>query len=146
MQWVDNLEWNWNRYVNVNHFIKMYNVFHISVLMKFVWNGHVHYRYGQRFFNWVGHKTMCMHTAVMSIFSINYVTVRPTKIMNWAHFKKIKYFKDWNFQKHFDQFSTLKNDFETEFEVFQEVVHIFGKSDSVLSFKKLLISTKAKLL
>ena len=33
----------------------------------------------------------------------------------------------------FDQFSTLKNDFENQnFEMFEEVVHNFGKSDSDL--------------
>ena len=56
----------------------------------------------------------------------------------------IKYFKTKTFQKHFlppkysskkererfDQFSTLKNDFENQnFQMFEEVVHNFGKSD-----------------
>ena len=34
------------------------------------------------------------------------------------------------FLERFDQFSTLKNDFENQnFEMFEEVVHNFGKSD-----------------
>ena len=96
-----------------------------------------------------------MHLVEIGIFSLNNVTVRPTKIMNradknWAHFQKIKYFENQNFQKHFflkvgllvqysskiffweklEQFSTLKNDFENQnFEMFEEVVHYFGKSD-----------------
>jgi hypothetical protein len=33
----------------------------------------------------------------------------------------------------FDQFSTLKNDFENQnFEMFEEVVHNFGKSDGAI--------------
>ena len=90
-----------------------------------------------------------------SYFSLNNVTVRPIKIMNradknWAHFQKVKYFKNPNFQKHslikvgllvqyfskkfsferFDQFATLKTDFENQnFEMHEEVVHNFGKSD-----------------
>ena len=45
-----------------------------------------------------------MHLVEISIFSLNNVTIRPTKIMNradknWAHLKKIKYFKNQNFQK-----------------------------------------------
>ena len=69
---------------------------------------------------------------------------------NWAHFKKIKYLKNQKFKKiflikvcllvqysskkfflaRFNQFSTLKNDFENQnFEMFKEVVHNFGKSD-----------------
>ena len=44
-----------------------------------------------------------MHLVEMNI-SLDNVTVRPTKIMNradknWAHFEKIKYFKNQNFQK-----------------------------------------------
>ena len=96
-----------------------------------------------------------MHLMEISICSLNNVTVRPTKIVNraeknWAHFQKIKYFKNQNFQKkfllkvgllvqyssknfffeRFDQFSTQKNDFENQnFEMFVEVVHNFGKSD-----------------
>ena len=39
------------------------------------------------------------------------------------------FFKDF-FWERFDQFSTLKNDFENQnFEMFEEVVHNFGKSD-----------------
>ena len=46
----------------------------------------------------------CMHLVEISIFSLNNVTVRPTKIMNsadknWAHFKKISYFKKEKFKK-----------------------------------------------
>ena len=45
-----------------------------------------------------------MHLLEISIFSLNYTIVRPTKIMNradknWAHFQKIKYFKNQSFQK-----------------------------------------------
>ena len=60
---------------------------------------------------------------------------------NWAPFQKIKYFKNQTFQEHylskdgllvqrnffferFDQFSALN------FEMFEEVVHNFGKSDA----------------
>ena len=51
----------------------------------------------------------CMHLVEISIFSLNLVIVRLTKIMN--------------------QFLTQKNDFEsTNFEMFEEVVHNFGKS------------------
>ena len=47
-----------------------------------------------------------MHLVELSIFSLNNVTLIPTKIMdradkNWAHFLKIKYLKNQNFQKHF---------------------------------------------
>ena len=43
-----------------------------------------------------------MHLVEISIFSLNNVTVRPTKIMNrldnnWAGFKKLKYFyQSWS--------------------------------------------------
>ena len=100
-----------------------------------------------------------MHLVENSIFSLNNVIVRPTKIMNrvdknWAHFQKLQYIKNQNFQKtfsikvgllvqyfsknfsleRFDQFSTLKNDFKKpqNFEMFQEVVHNFGKSDGYI--------------
>ena len=48
----------------------------------------------------------CMHLAEITNFSLNNVTVRPTKVMNrayknWAHFQELKYFKDLNFQKYF---------------------------------------------
>ena len=69
---------------------------------------------------------------------------------NWAQFQEIKCLKNQNFQKtfllkvgllvkypsekffleRFDQFLTKKNDFEsTNFEMFEEDVHNFGKSD-----------------
>ena len=69
---------------------------------------------------------------------------------NWSQFPEIKDLKNQNFQKHFfnkswspspiffiefflerfNQFVILKNDFEsTNFEMFEEVVHNFGKSD-----------------
>ena len=46
----------------------------------------------------------CKHLVEISIFSINNVTVRPTKIINgvnknWAYLQKKKYFKNQNFQK-----------------------------------------------
>ena len=91
----------------------------------------------------------CMYLVDISIFSLNNATVRPTKIMNradknWAHFEY--YLKNQNFQntfltkvgllvkekkmERFDQFSTLKNDFENQnFEMLEEVIHNFGKSD-----------------
>ena len=54
-----------------------------------------------------------MHLVEISIFSLNLVIVRLTKIMNRAD-------KNW----------AQKNDFEnTNFEMFEEVVHNFGKSD-----------------
>ena len=48
----------------------------------------------------------CMHLVEISIFSLNLVIVRLTKIMNradknWAQFYKIKYLKNQKFQKHF---------------------------------------------
>ena len=48
----------------------------------------------------------CMHIVEISIFSVNLVFVRLTKIMNradknWAQFYKIKYLKFQKFQKHF---------------------------------------------
>ena len=60
--------------------------------------------YSPRFFDQVGHETM--HLVEISIFSLNLVIVRLTKIMNradknWAQFKKIKYLKNQNFQKDF---------------------------------------------
>ena len=47
-----------------------------------------------------------MHLVEISIFSLNNVTVRPTKIMNRdnknrTHFYKIKYLKNQSLQKHF---------------------------------------------
>ena len=70
---------------------------------------------------------------------------------NWAHFQKIRYFKNQNFTKRFlskvgllaqysskklerfDQLSTLKNDFEYHnFKMFEENVHNFGKSDGYI--------------
>ena len=54
-----------------------------------------------------------------SYFSLYHVIVRPNKIMNRAN-------KNWA------QFLTQKNDFEsTNFEMFEEVVHNFGKSDII---------------
>ena len=42
----------------------------------------------------------------------------------------IKYSSQNFFFKRFDQFSTLKNDFESHnFEIFDKVVHNFGKCD-----------------
>ena len=69
---------------------------------------------------------------------------------NWAHFQKIKSFKNQSFQKtafkswsldqiffkeffleRFNQFLTQKNDFEsTNFDMFEKVVHNFGQSDN----------------
>ena len=54
---------------------------------------------------------------------------------NWAHFLLkvgllVQYSSKNFFLARFNQFSTLKNDFENQnFEMFEEVVHNFGKSD-----------------
>ena len=58
-----------------------------------------------RFFNQVGHETMCASTGNKH-FSLNLAIVRLTKIMNradknWAQFWEIKYLKNQNFQEHF---------------------------------------------
>ena len=43
----------------------------------------------------------------------------------------VQYSSQKLFLERFDQFSSLKNDFENQnFEMFEEVVHNFGKSDS----------------
>ena len=76
----------------------------------------------------------CMHLAEISIFSLNLVIVRLTKIMNrayknWAQFQEIKDLKNQNFPKtyfnkslspsqiffseRFNQFLTQKNYFES---------------------------------
>ena len=81
---------------------------------------------------------------------------------NWSHLKKIKYLRNKKFQntflikvgvpvqyfsknfflERFDQFSTLKYDFETQnFEMFEEVVHKFCKSDTDIILLKMLISS-----
>ena len=66
-------------------------------------------------------------------FYEEYLTRRPTFIKKcfWK-FWFLKYFKTKKFiLERFVQFSTLKNDFENQnFEMFEEVVHNFGKSDS----------------
>ena len=106
-----------------------------------------------RFFDQVGHETM--HLVEISIFSLNIVIVRPTKIMNRA--KKFRHnFRKWSILKNkifkiflikvgllaqcssyiffleiFYQYFSQKNDFEsTNFEMFEEDVHNFGKSDN----------------
>ena len=102
----------------------------------------------------------------ISILSINDVTVRAAKTMNradknWAYFYKIKYvkhqyfqiIKNWSpspnffwknfFLKGFDQFSTMKNNFENQnFDMFEEVAHNFGKPDSDISYEKMLSFTR----
>ena len=100
-----------------------------------------------------------MRLVEMSILSPNFVIFGLIKIMNykhWVQFQKIKYSKNQNFQKkvlinigllhknliseRFNQFLTHKNDFEnTNFEMFQDVVHNFGKFDLV---KKCFFSTR----
>ena len=41
--------------------------------------------------------------------------------------------------KGFDQFSTMKNNFENQnFDMFEEVAHNFGKPDSDISYEKCL--------
>ena len=43
----------------------------------------------------------------------------------------------------FNQFSTLKNDFENQnFEMFEEFVHSFGKSDGDIIREKMFIFTR----
>ena len=76
-----------------------------------------------------------MHLVKITIFSLNNITVRPTKIMNRAdkneaHFQKIKYFKNQNFQKYFllklsllDRYSSLKKKISMK---------NFGQGDQVL--------------
>ena len=81
---------------------------------------------------------------------MNHAIVRPTKIMNkadknWAHFLKNIIFKNifnksWSprpiffkdiFLESFQQILTLKNDLENQnFEMFEEIVHNFDKSDN----------------
>ena len=58
---------------------------------------------------------------------------------------KVGFLRQYSIQKknweRFDQFQTLKNDFETQnFEVFDKVVHNFGKYLSLFS-EKMLISS-----
>ena len=59
-----------------------------------------------RFFDQVRHEKPCMHLVEISIFSLNLVIIRLTKIMNradknWAQFQEIKFLKNQNFQKYF---------------------------------------------
>ena len=84
----------------------------------------------------------CMHLAEITNFSLNNVTVRPTKVMNrayknWAHFQESKYFKDLNFQKYFLLKIGLLVQYSS-FEIFSPLkmcpifvgsVHNFDKSD-----------------
>ena len=95
-----------------------------------------------------------VHLVGISIFSLNHVTVRPTKIVNrvdknWEHFLKIKYLKNQNLQTYFlfqvgllVQYSSKNffgkiqpifntgKDFENQnFEIFEEVVHNFSECD-----------------
>ena len=70
---------------------------------------------------------------------------------NWAHFEKTKVLKKSKFSKRFINVSwspnqifftnfffwkvSMKNDFETQnFEIFDEVVHNFGKPDKVIMY------------
>jgi hypothetical protein len=86
----------------------------------------------------------------MSSSDLPKLWTEPTKIgyiVNRVHYKSqsfqkiplikvgllIKYFSKKNFLERFDQFKTLKNDFETQnFEIFDKVIHSFGKSDDVI--------------
>ena len=54
---------------------------------------------------------------------------RVAGFLKWTDFSPI--FFQWKFVlERFDQFLTLKNDFENlNFEMFEEIVHNFGKSD-----------------
>ena len=66
------------------------------------------------FFDQVGHETMHASSGNKH-FRLNNVTVRPI------------------FLERFNQFLTLKNDFEsTNFAIFDKVVHNFGKSEDVI--------------
>ena len=75
-----------------------------------------------------------MHLVEISIFSLNNVTLRPTKIMkradeNWAHFYKIKYFKNIKLQKKvFNKSWSPSPIFFTEF--------FFGKIQPILDTEK----------
>ncbi len=56
-----------------------------------------------------------------------------TKILSIKVGLLIKYSSQKKSLERFDQFSTLKNDFEcTNFAIFDKVVHNFGKSDDAL--------------
>ena len=45
--------------------------------------------------------------------------------------------------KGFDQFSTMKNNFENQnFDMFEEVAHNFGKPDRDISYEKMLSFTR----
>ena len=96
-----------------------------------------------------------IHPVEISIFPLNIVTVTSTKIMNragknWAFienkvllkskFQKksikvgllVQHSSNKLFLKRFKQCSTLKNDIENPtFQIFQEVVHNFGRSDII---------------
>ena len=104
-----------------------------------------------RFFDQVGHETMYASSGNKHFFAKSC----QTKIMSraykkWAQFLKIQYLKNQNYQKvffnkvrslskiffidffskRFYQFLTQTNDFESkDFEILEEVVHNFGKSD-----------------
>ena len=107
-----------------------------------------------RFFDQVGHETMDAYSGNKHFFTKSchrqpYQNYEQSRQI-WVQFQKIKYLKNQNFQKHFlikvgllvkyssqklflerfNQFLTQKNDFEnTNFEMFEEVVHNFGKFD-----------------
>ena len=75
-------------------------IFNVNVLSLFMTNKLDTVQY---FLIKLGIKAL-MHLWEISIFSLNHVIVRPTKIKNsadknWAHFQKIKYPKNKSFHK-----------------------------------------------
>ena len=109
-------------------------------------------KYCPRFFDQVGHETMYVssgnkHFFTKSCHRQTYQNYEQSRQKS-TQFLEIKYPKNQNCQKiiynswsnilhrfffteRFDQFLTQKNDFEgTNFEMFEEVVHNFGKSDN----------------
>ena len=76
-----------------------------------------------------------MHLLEISIFSLNNAIFRLIKIMNrvdknWAHFKKIKYFKNQSFQKMPLAKVVWSNIFQN-FPNFRDVVDYPGRCDIV---------------
>ena len=86
-----------------------------------------------------------MYLLEISAFSLNNVIFSLTKIMNradknWTLFYDIKYFINQSFQiisiiniGFLIKYASPKNDFETQnVEIFDKVVHNFGKPDEVI--------------
>ena len=88
-----------------------------------------------RFFDQVGHQTTFAYVGNKHFFtkSCHHQTYQRLQNLYFqSHFSasKINQIFLIFFSERFDQFLTQKNDFEsTNFEMFEEVVHNFGKSD-----------------